>query len=128
MNDLEVKVFPAQQVKNKNLGFGSVRVGGIVARFSLWQNPKFSQGFSVSFPYRKGLDDKPVNEVYFIDKELEQQVYDIIKPQIAHLLNGTGSPSPEYQQRNAAANRTAPTPNTIQRQDGNSGIPSDVPW
>lgn len=125
MSNLEVKVYPAEQVKGNNLGGGSVRVMGIVAKFSIWLNPKFSQGFAITFPYRKGADGKIINEVYFIDKEMERQLYDIVAPQIAGLMGGASSASAGSYQQSAPS-----TPNPIQRQDVNpqSGAPTGAPW
>lgn len=130
MSDFEVKVYLAEEIKNNNMGNGSLRVGGLIARFSIWKNPKFNKGFSISFPYRKDGAGKIINEVYFLDKDLETEVYNIVESQVSGLLNGNGSvPSVNYEQSRTAP-IAPPTLNTIQRQDVNAslGAPKDIPW
>ena len=125
MSELEVKVYPAQVEKNNNLGSGSVRVGPIVAKFAIWRNPKFSKGFAISFPFKKGAapENKIYNEVYFIDKEAEDVLYGKVEAEISGLLNGGGGG------QTSSYSSKASSPTTIQRQpDAPGGAPKRAPW
>lgn len=122
MANIEVKVYPAPQEKNNNLGAGSVCIeNALVVKFSIWKNDKFSDGFAISFPFKKGPDGKIYNDAYFLDKELERSVYETVKPQIAHLLGGSVS-APAQQVANGGY-QSAPTQITSAPKDDNK-----IPW
>lgn len=123
---MEIRVHPAQQIKNNHLGSGSIAVGGIVARFAIWKNDKFRDGFSISFPVKKDANGKIYNEVYFLDKEVEAQAYATVKGQVQHLLGGgVQQPAPVQQQapqENAFQQAQASQPASPQPAGGN------IPW
>lgn len=83
----EVIFFPAQAVKGNNLGGGFIKAGGLQIRFAVFINEKFSQGFSISLPFRKNSSTQEiVKEVEFVNKESEQYVYGVIAGKVSHLL------------------------------------------
>ena len=111
MNNLDVKFFPAQEVKNGHLGNGFIRSGVCSVRFSAWVNPKFSQGFSLRLPTRK-VGNEYKDEVTFINREAQDAVYGIIAPQVAPLL-GQGAPA---QAANTGFQQQAPNEITQMQQ------------
>lgn len=92
---IEVKFFPAQQVKNNYLGGGYINSGGLSTRFTAFANPKFSKGFSIALPTRKNGSDI-VEEVKFVNREASDAAYNALEPQLRHLLGGQAA-APQQQ-------------------------------
>jgi len=109
MDDLDIKFFPSEQVKNGYMGGGYITSGLLKTRFSVFKNNKGQDGFFVSLPSSKKDDGTWENHVEFKNKDSMQIVANNIKPQISHFLNNkeqvsrvaTNIPSEVQIQRNA---------------------------
>jgi hypothetical protein len=77
----DIKFFRAT-TKSSRLGGGYITSGGLKANFSVFENNKSKYGFILALPYRKGPDDKIVNEVQFTTQAMSEKAHG----QVAELL------------------------------------------
>jgi len=90
MDDLDIKFFPSEQVKNGYMGGGYITSGLLKTRFSVFKSDKSQDGFFVSLPSSKKDDGTWENHVDFKNKDSMQIVANNIKPQISHFLSNAG--------------------------------------
>ncbi len=119
---MKIHFFPTEQKKNRYLGSGWVSSGGLKARFTVWENTKFSKGFSISFPSRKDQNDQIQNEVDFFNREASDIAYNEIEGHLkAKGLIGGGSSNGQY------SNPAGYTPSYGQSQQSNSqSVPKTI--
>ena len=81
INVTELEVLKARQFRNSRIGF-DLKVNGVVIYTMIAFPYKDKQGndaWGISFPQRKGSDNKYYNEVYFfIDEDLRKRILDMI--------------------------------------------------
>jgi len=113
--DLDIKFFPAQQIKNGYMGGGYITSGLLKTRFSIFQSGKTPEGFYVSLPSSKKPDGQWENHVEFKNKDSMQVVANHVAPQVSGLINGGAQAT--------AAVANAPSQVQVQNQAGRVGTP-----
>ena len=81
INVTELEVLKARQFRNSRIGF-DLKINGVVIYSMIafpYNDKQGNDAWGISFPQRKGSDNKYYNEVYFyIDDELRKRILDLI--------------------------------------------------
>lgn len=124
MSNFSIQFFPANAGSGDYLGGGYIRSGVLSAKFGVFKNDKFSQGFAISLP-RKQVQGKWIDEVSFLNKEESDAVYAEVQKHISGSLKGNSQSAP---QRSASAPKDKATSVSRNQPQKGAGVPEELPF
>lgn len=95
MDVLSIHFWPTENRKDNFLGKGYVTSGGLKSEFTVWYQPKFSQGFVVSLFREKDHKGEWKDKVSFVDRSWQDKCHELVfeKLKTVNLVEGGKVPA-----------------------------------